>query len=160
MKFRDLILDLADVVGRHHLPVVEDSHEIGDFLGNDAIHYALVKKLIRSVYRANRCGHLNAEISANPTFDAIGKIRGELVRSADTDLDAIRLLDQIGDYVSRILASTDAGSGVEVDRVECVSGKNEDLEDTGPAMAPRDGKKSQTAAVHLINTRTHYGNDR
>lgn len=101
MKFRDLMLRLADQIGRHHLPVVDDAHEIGEFLGDDAIHHELVKRVVRSVYRANRCGHLNAQISANPTFDAIGKIRGELFRSNETDIEAIRLMDQIGDLVSQ-----------------------------------------------------------
>lgn len=102
------MLRLADQIGRHHLPVVDDAHEISEFLGDDAIHHELVKSVVRSVYRANRCGHLNALISANPTFDAIGKIRGEMLRSKETDIEAIRLMDQIGDLVSQFFTETES----------------------------------------------------
>jgi|GEM_PF-4834837 len=97
------MLELAECIGRHHLPLVEDAHEIGDFLGEDAIHHELVKNVVRSVYKANRCGYLNAEVSANRTFDAIGAVRGELLRTSTADLDAIQLLEQLDFHVGRLL---------------------------------------------------------
>lgn len=104
MKFRHLMLELADCIGRHHLPIMEDAHEIGEFLGDDAIHHEIVKDLVRSVYKANRCGHLNAEVTANRTFDAIGGVRGKLLRSATADLDAIQLLEQLDFHVGRLFS--------------------------------------------------------
>jgi len=111
------MLELADRIGRHHLPVRESAHEIGEFLGDDAIHHDLVKNVVRSVYKANRCGHLNAPVFAYQTFDAIGAVRGSLLRSTATDVDAIRLLDQLDDQVGRLLVpATDSATNATASR--------------------------------------------
>jgi len=112
------MLELADQIGRHHLPVRESAHEIGEFLGDDAIHHDLVKNVVRSVYKANRCGHLNAPVFAYQTFDAIGAVRGRLLRSITTDVDAIRLLDQLDYHVGCLLAPT-ARSAPYATATEC-----------------------------------------
>ncbi len=66
-------------------------------ISSEAVHYELVKKIFRDIYRANRCYHLNATVDCHKTFDVLGKIHAELVDSEKTDVDQIGLLQNIGE---------------------------------------------------------------
>lgn len=101
VEFKSLVIRLADRVGHHHIPVNNEAQEIADFVGADAVHCELVPKLIRAIYKANKCGYLGAPVSAEATFDALGKIHGELLRSRHTDLDQLRLLQQLGEHTAQ-----------------------------------------------------------
>ncbi len=95
--FRDLVLYLADRIGRQHIPAHEDADDIHDLLGADAVHHELIKNTIRQIYRTNHCGHLDAPITQDKTFKVLGAIRKELAGSQFTDIDQINLLESVGD---------------------------------------------------------------
>ena len=95
-RFRELVAWWADRLGRHQVPLVDDTDNINDFLGPDAVHHELIQKVVRSVYRANNCGHLDACILLEETFTALGQVRVALIDSAQADVDQINLLDNIG----------------------------------------------------------------
>jgi hypothetical protein len=95
--FRDLVLYLADRIGRQHIPVHDDAADIHDLLGADAVHHELIKNTVRRIYRSNHCGHLDAPITQDKTFKVLGAIRKELAGSQFTDIDQINLLDSVGD---------------------------------------------------------------
>lgn len=94
--FRKLVSALADNVGHHQIPVDESAMHPAALIKPDAIHYDLIKKLMRAVYRSNRCYHLNAPVYFDSTFDAIGKIYGEVVNSSKSDIDQVNLVHEIG----------------------------------------------------------------
>lgn len=94
--FRKLVSTLADKIGHHQIPVEQTAMHPAALITSDAIHYDIVKKLTRSIYRANNCYHLNAPVYFESTFDAIGKIYGEVVNSDDSDIDQVNLIHQIG----------------------------------------------------------------
>jgi len=100
--FRQLMLELADRIGRQHFAVRDDAGEISDILRPYAVHAELMKRIVRDVYRANRCGHLDASISSAATFTALGKIRGDMTRLNSTDIDQLNLLEDIGSQLSDI----------------------------------------------------------
>lgn len=95
-RFRELVTWWADRLGRHQVPLADDTDSINDFLGPDAVHHDLIQKVVRSVYRANNCGHLDACILLEETFTALGQVRVDLIDSAQADVDQIDLLDNIG----------------------------------------------------------------
>ncbi len=117
--FRQLALTLAESLGEHQIPLVDSADHLRLFVCSDAVHYELVKKVFRSVYKANHCYHLNAPVAFTTTFDALGKIHFELTHSDTADIDQIRLLHDIGesaaDYFKRnasLPASLDSASPI------------------------------------------------
>ena len=96
VRFRELITWWADRLGRHQVPVADHTDNINNFLSPDAVHHDLIQKVVRSVYCANNCGHLDAVILLEETFTALGQERETLINSAQADVDQINLLDNIG----------------------------------------------------------------
>ena len=94
--FRELMNRTAEAVGRHHIPVRDTAGDINEFLEQSAIHHTLIHRLVRSVYRANRCCHLDASVQQCATLEILGALRGELVRSSGTDVDQLNLVDAVG----------------------------------------------------------------
>ncbi len=105
VTFRHLIRRLADEIGRHHIPVRTGAKDIHEFIGPDSIHHELVNDLVRAVYKANRCGYLDAPVHAAETFNALGQIRGHWSQSGRADVDQINLIDDIGWTVRELLDS-------------------------------------------------------
>jgi len=103
ITFRELILHLAREIGRHQIPVHAQAHDIHEFVGSDSVHHELVRDAVRAVYKANRCGHLDAPVYATQTFNALGIIRRRLSQSESTDIDQINLVDNIGWIVRKLL---------------------------------------------------------
>ena len=95
-RFRELVAWWADRLGRHHVPLREHTDNINDFLAPDAVHHELIQRVVRVVYRANSCGHLDAVISLDSTFTALGQVRMGLADSPQADIDQINFLDNLG----------------------------------------------------------------
>ena len=95
--FRDLVLYLADRIGRQHIPAQDDAADIHHLLSADAVHHELIKNTVRLIYRSNHCGHLDAPVTQDKTFKVLGAIRKELAGSQFTDIDQINLLESVGD---------------------------------------------------------------
>ena len=110
ITFRRLLVELADRIGSQHFPVRENACEIAEVLRPDAVHAELMKRVVRDVYRANHCGHLDASIDADSTFDALGKIRGAIARHENTDVDQLNLLEDIGSQLSDLFETRPAST--------------------------------------------------
>lgn len=96
MQYRILMTRLAELVGHHQLPIKPDAADINDLLDGDAVHYELIREVVRSIYRASRCSHLDSEVRAETVFNSLGGIRGRLIAAGDTDIDQINLLEDLG----------------------------------------------------------------
>ena len=94
--YRNLMVFLSDAIGSHQLPLIKEAMRPKEFVAPDAVHYDLVKKIAHSVYKANRCFHINAPVNYERTFNALGIIHGELIRSSKTDIDQMNLIHDIG----------------------------------------------------------------
>ncbi len=67
-------------------------------LSPDAVHHELIQEIVRTVYCVNHCGNLGAKITMEDTFTALGRVRMKLLKSEQSDVDQINLLDNIGWY--------------------------------------------------------------
>lgn len=97
-RFRELIAWWTEHLGRHHIPLREHFDDINDMLSPDAVHHELIQEIVRTVYCANHCGNPGAKITMEDTFTALGQVRTKLLKSAQSDVDQINLLDNIGWY--------------------------------------------------------------
>lgn len=88
-------------MGQHHIPLREHTNSINDLLAPDAVHHELIQQIVRAVYRANSCGHLDAAVSVEATFTALGQTRLGLTNSPQADIDQINLLDNLGWYTNQ-----------------------------------------------------------
>lgn len=95
MTFRKLINFLGDCLGSHQVPVRPRARELADFLRADAVHHDLVKPLVREIYRANRCGHLDAAVYREPTLEVLARFRLELLRRPGTDVDQFNFAESL-----------------------------------------------------------------
>ena len=103
MTFRELIAQLADRVGRQHIPVQDSAHDIHHFLGHDGVHHDLIKLAVRKIYKANRCGHLDARVEWRPSIKAVIALRNTLIQSDDADVEQVQLFDELIDGISGLL---------------------------------------------------------
>lgn len=104
-NFRNFAVSLSESVGQHHISVVRDAMHPNALISSEAVHYELVKKIFRDIYRANHCHHLNASVDCDTTFDVLGRIHADLVDSKTSDVDQIGLLRKIGE-ATRIFFET------------------------------------------------------
>lgn len=105
IKYRDLMIRLAELVGRHQLPIRADATDINEILDGDPVHYELVREVVRSIYRSGGCSHLDAKVRAESVFNSLGGIRGHLMTDQETDIDQINLLEELG-WALRMVFST------------------------------------------------------
>lgn len=116
IEYRELMTRLADLVGRHQLPIKTDAADINDILDGDPIHYELVRDVVRSIYRSARCGHLDAKVRAEAVFNSLGDLRGRLVADRETDIDQINLLEELGWASRLVFSATPADAGTRPER--------------------------------------------
>jgi len=110
-RFRELIAWWADHLGRHHVPVQDQTEDINNLLSHDAVHHDLIQEIVRGVYCVNRCGHLDANINLEDTFTALGRVREKLLQSRRSDVDQINLLDNIGWCTRQYFGPAEDGAG-------------------------------------------------
>jgi hypothetical protein len=95
ISFRGLVTFLADRIGRHQVPVIEGAHEIRGFIGCDGVHHDLISATVRRLYKANRCGHLDAQLDRDRTLTTLAAIRAELLQCHHTDIDQYRFMENL-----------------------------------------------------------------
>ena len=95
MTFRELAIWLENHLGTCHLLVNRDAKEPADLLLATGLHDRLLKELLRAVYKANRCYHIRARLSAETTLAALQPLREKVLEQAATDLHTVRLLDAV-----------------------------------------------------------------
>jgi len=97
MTFRQFLCLLAEQIGHHQIPVRETAVDIHGFLGPEGVHHDLIKRTVRSLYRANRCGHLDARVQPGPCMDVLYALRQELLLGGIADVDQVRLAEELCD---------------------------------------------------------------
>jgi hypothetical protein len=102
LTFREFLALTSERIGAHLLPVQIEAHDIGTFLAADGVHHPLDRRLVRCIYRANRCGHLDAAICPDATFRALGRFLRELRGMPATDVDQVALVESVGAQLSEL----------------------------------------------------------
>lgn len=113
ITFNHLIFQLAERIGHHHLPF---NHRAGDYheiLLDGAVHESLVKTLVRKIYRQNRCSSLNSDVDPETVYKVLGSTRWEMIKTEHADLEAVSLIDRIGECLGEMveIPAADSGTG-------------------------------------------------
>ncbi len=111
MEFGIYLHRLAEQLGEAQLPVNGRWQRAGDIVRADAVHYPLVKRIIADLYKRGRCSKASDPITINAILDYLGQLHYELKSDPGNDLDAIALVERIGE-ISVSLFGADASKGV------------------------------------------------
>jgi len=95
MNFKELLQHLEERLGSHHFPVNPIAVGIKDVFASGPLHHDLMVRIVRAIYKDNDCRNLKSAVNAEKTFGAIAPIRQEVLRSATTDVDLYRAIDDL-----------------------------------------------------------------
>jgi hypothetical protein len=95
MTYIELIRQLAKRLGQHQIPLNAEAKELRRLLDSSALHYELMTKILRAVYDRNHCRALNDPVDSDATYEALGPLRLEVLRSPKTDVDLYRLMEDL-----------------------------------------------------------------
>jgi hypothetical protein len=95
MTFLELLKQIEEQLGYHQLPLRPAARTFKDLFESIPLHHDFMKRLVQSIYSSNRCQRLSDPVERDPTFEAIAPLRLEALRSARTDVDLFRLIDEL-----------------------------------------------------------------
>ena len=102
LNFRQTATLLSKRFGNLNLGINPLAQSLQEMLPLDAVHRPLVHNILQEIYQQNRCSSLDATINIDPTFDALGKLAWDLKSTENADVDALTLIEQIGEYLAEI----------------------------------------------------------
>ena len=95
MNYREFTIALEHRLGTRYLLVDREAKEPADLLLPTGVHDRLLREILRAVYKACECYHIKAPLSRARTLAAIAPILGRLREAPDSDIDVIRLVDEL-----------------------------------------------------------------
>ncbi len=104
MNFKELLAQLEEHLGYHQFPVNPAATNIKNVFEGSPLHHDLMTGLARAIYVANACRRLTDPVTLDKALQALAPIRQESLRSAGTDVDLYRLLDDLGVALNEIFA--------------------------------------------------------
>ena len=104
MNFKELMAQLEEHLGYHQFPVNPAATNIKNVFEGSPLHHDLMTGLARAIYVANACRRMTDPVNLDKTLQALAPIRQEALRSAGTDVDLYRLLDDLGVALNEIFA--------------------------------------------------------
>ncbi len=104
MNFLELMQLLERRLGYQHLPLNQAASGIKNVFEGSAVHHELMIKLVRAIFAANRCQRLTDPVSHAATFNALGPLRLETLRSGSTDVCTYRFLEELCRALDRAFA--------------------------------------------------------
>jgi hypothetical protein len=99
-SFRRVIALLSDQFGNLNLGINQNAKSLDEMLPLDGVHRQVVHSMLQGIYRRNKCSSLDSNISIEHTFDALGELAWELKSAKHAELDALTLLEQIGECLA------------------------------------------------------------
>jgi len=104
MNFKELLAQLEEHLGFHQFPVNPASTHIKDVFDGSPLHHDMMTRLVRAIYVSNACRRLTDPVTLDKTLSALTPIRLEALRSATTDVDLYRLLDELSGALGEIFS--------------------------------------------------------
>ena len=95
LTFAQFVRHLERRLGHHQLPLNPSATGIQDLFETCAVHHELMMRLVREVYKKNKCEKLSDAVTRSPTFDAVAPIRLEILRAPHTDIDLFNLMEDL-----------------------------------------------------------------
>jgi hypothetical protein len=84
------------MLGGDLFPLEKESDDISKLVSHRAIDYELIRAIVKEIQLHNAAFYLHDKLNAYPTLDALGKLRGQLLRNKG-DIHQISLIDRIGE---------------------------------------------------------------
>jgi hypothetical protein len=107
-SFKVYLQFISDMLGGDLFPLNRDAKEIDLMVSQRAIDYELIRSIVKQVQLHNAAFYPGDRLQAYLTLDALGKLRGKLLRNKG-DIHQISLIDRIGELsVSFFNLSTEA----------------------------------------------------
>jgi hypothetical protein len=94
VDYRSLLLAIEDRLGTCHVLVDREAKEPAGLLLATGVHDALTREMARAIYRGNRCYHVRARVSEEPTLRALLPIRARVLADMATDWATAQFLDR------------------------------------------------------------------
>jgi hypothetical protein len=95
MTFLELLQALEHRLGYQHLPLNPQATTLKQIFECSPVHHELMHRLVQALYQANDCSTLHDNVDKDTCFAAIGPVRQQTLKTASTDVDAYRLLDEL-----------------------------------------------------------------
>ena len=112
-SFRQIVALLSNQFGNLNLGIDQNAHSLDELLPLDGVHRQVVHSMLQGIYQRNKCLSLDSNILLGQTFDALGELAWELKSAKHAELDALTLLEQIGEYLAELWSSTQQGQLAE-----------------------------------------------
>jgi hypothetical protein len=102
MTYVELLQALEQRLGYQHLPLNPRASNMKTLFESTPVHHELMQRLVQALYRSNDCRAITDAIKTDACFEAIVTVRHEILKTATTDVDAYRLLDDLCDALNQI----------------------------------------------------------
>jgi len=96
LSFISYLQFVSDMLGGDLFPLQPDSTDIRSLVSHRAIDYELIRSIVKEIQQQNTVFYLSDSLQAYPTLDALGKLRGQLLKNKG-DIHQISLIDRIGE---------------------------------------------------------------
>lgn len=106
-NFRQIVALLSDRFGNLNLGINQGARSLDEMLPLDGVHRQVVHSMLQDIYRHNACTSLDSTITAEHTFDALGELAWKLKSAQHAELDALSLLEQIGECLAELLTPSE-----------------------------------------------------
>jgi hypothetical protein len=109
-SFRQIVALLSNQFGNLNLGINQNANSLDELLPADGVHRPVVHSMLQNIYQRNKCTSLDSKILMSQTFDALGDLAWELKSAKHAELDALTLLEQIGECLAEFWSSTQQDS--------------------------------------------------
>ena len=111
MTFVELLQRLEAQLGYHQIPLNPAATDLRNVFESGPLHHDLLIRVVREIFRSNRCRHLHDAVTRDGTFNALSPIRQSLLGKASTDVDAYHVMDDLCRAVAHAFAEAE-GHGI------------------------------------------------
>lgn len=95
MTFMQLMQQLEHRLGYHQWPVNARASQLHEVFESSPVNGELAIKIMRQLYKSNRCQKFTDEVSLDKCNNALVPVRLEVVRGLTTDIDAYQFMEQL-----------------------------------------------------------------
>lgn len=106
MTITQLLQQLEQYLGYHQLPWNPKAKRIEEIFDSSPVHTTLMTRIVRAIYKANRCQNMNDNIDLAPTNEAIAEIRLEILHSPTTDVDVYSMIEDLCHAIDAIFSGS------------------------------------------------------
>lgn len=95
MKFKLFIQALEKSLGYHHIPFNRDGTTIQNLFDGTPVQSEFVIKLVRAIYKENKCASLETVITKTITEKCLAESRLEALKSKHIDIDTFNFIEDL-----------------------------------------------------------------